>query len=138
MNPGSSRGQQANDDAGGCSVLIVEDLADSRKMLAMLLTMEGHRVQTAADGTSGLAMLIAEPPDVALIDIGLPGIDGYELARRARKNPQVHSVRLVALTGRDGPEDRAAAKEAGFDNHLVKPVSLTELTRVLRPREHRS
>src|SRR5207302_7977235 len=69
------------------SILIIEDIADSRNLLRRLLSLDGHRVRVAADGHEGLAALTAQPPDVALIDVGLPGINGYELARTARKNP---------------------------------------------------
>src|SRR5439155_11889048 len=116
------------------SILIIEDIADSRNLLRRLLSLDGHRVRVAADGHEGLAALLAQPPDVALIDVGLPGINGYELARTARKNPATSGVRLVALTGHGRPEDRAAVLAAGFDDHLVKPVHLADLNSVLRPR----
>jgi two-component system, chemotaxis family, CheB/CheR fusion protein len=117
------------------SVLIVEDVADSRKILRRLLSLDGHDVREAADGHSGLASLLSEPPDVALVDVGLPGIDGYEVARIARKDPALKRVRLVALTGYGRPEDRQAVLAAGFDEHLVKPVNPSDLARVLRPRQ---
>jgi len=116
------------------SVLIVEDFDDSRTVLHRLLSLDGHDVREAADGHQGLAALLSNPPDVALVDVGLPGIDGYEVARIARKNPALSRVRLVALTGYGRPEDRKALLDAGFDEHLVKPVHLDELERVLKPR----
>jgi two-component system, sensor histidine kinase len=127
---GSSNGQ-----VPPVSVLIVEDVVDARKMLGRLLALEGHDVREAADGYAGLAALLSQPPDVALIDIGLPGIDGIEVARCARKNAALNRVRLVALTGYGSLDDRKELLAAGFDEHLVKPVSPSELAGVLRPRE---
>jgi CheY-like chemotaxis protein len=124
-----------NTEAPPVSVLIVEDVPDSRKTLSRLLALDGHDVREAGDGRAGLESLLSQPPDVALVDVGLPGIDGYEVARIARKDPRLKRVRLVALTGYGRPEDREAVLAAGFDEHLIKPVSFTELTRVLRPRE---
>jgi two-component system CheB/CheR fusion protein len=116
-------------------VLIVEDNADVRSMLHTLLELEGHEVQEAADGSQGLGSLTNGAFDVALIDIGLPGIDGYEVARRARVSCGDHCPRLVALTGYGRASDRAAVKAAGFDDHLVKPCNPEDLLRVLtKPR----
>jgi two-component system CheB/CheR fusion protein len=116
-------------------VLIVEDNADVRSMLHTLLELEGHDVQEAADGGQGLETLAREPFDVALIDIGLPGIDGYELARRARSSCGRRCPRLVALTGYGRASDREAVQAAGFDEHLVKPCDPDDLFRVLaKPR----
>jgi CheY-like chemotaxis protein len=88
-------------------------------------------VEVAADGPEGLAKLLASPPDIALIDIGLPGMSGYEVARRARSQPHLSGVRLVALTGYGQPEDRQRALSAGFDAHVVKPIEPAELQRLL-------
>lgn len=116
-------------------VLIVEDNADVRSMLHTLLTLEGHDVQEAANGSQGLGWLTSGSFDVALIDIGLPGIDGYEVARRARASCGERCPRLVALTGYGRASDRAAVKAAGFDDHLVKPCNPEDLLRVLiKPR----
>ncbi len=116
-------------------VLIVEDNADVRSMLHTLLALEGHEVQEAADGSQGLGTLTNESFDVALIDIGLPGIDGYEVARRARATCGERCPRLVALTGYGRASDRAAVRAAGFDEHLVKPCDPDELLRLLsKPR----
>jgi signal transduction histidine kinase/CheY-like chemotaxis protein len=105
-----------------CSVVLIEDSDDARQSLRMLLEMDGHRVETAADGPSGLAKLVEVQPDIALVDIGLPGMDGHELARRAR----AHGVRsrLIAISGYGLAEDKARAAEAGFDAHLTKPASI--------------
>ena len=113
--PGSAA--QAN-----CSALIVEDNADGREMMAMLLDSFGTRVLQAADGAEGLQMARMHQPDIALVDIGLPGMDGYEVARRLRADPATCNIRLVALTGYGLHEDQQRALLAGFDLHLVKPV----------------
>ena len=131
----ASGNHRADAHTAPATVLIVEDLADSRKTLSRLLSLDGHTVREACDGPSGLASLLADAPDVALIDVGLPGFDGCEIARRARKNPALDHVRLVAVTGYGQPEDRQALLAAGFDEHLVKPVGMEELARVLTPRK---
>jgi CheY-like chemotaxis protein len=115
---------------GGLTILLVEDHDDAREALRTLLELDGHVVHTASDGPQGIEMATAGGFDVALIDIGLPGADGYEVARRIRSlgGPQPF---LVALTGYGQPEDRRLASEAGFDTHLVKPVDPTDLTTVL-------
>ncbi|MCC6766093.1 MAG: response regulator [Deltaproteobacteria bacterium] len=117
--------------AAGRDVLVVEDDDDAREALCELLTLAGHRVRSAADGVAGLAALVDAPPDVALVDVGLPGIDGYEVARRARAAGAAARTKLVALTGYGLPEDQARAIEAGFHAHLVKPVSLDALAKLL-------
>jgi CheY-like chemotaxis protein/two-component sensor histidine kinase len=112
------------------NVLIVEDSADIREALQELLEGLGHRVEAAADGEQALARALAQRPDVALVDIGLPRIDGYEVARRMRKALGA-KVLLLALTGYGQPEDRARAAAAGFDLHLTKPVELGTLELLL-------
>jgi len=113
------------------NVLIVEDNADARETLRRLLELQGHRVRVAAEGTAAVEAVRSWTPDVALIDIGLPGIDGYEVARRVRAAGK--PVRLVAITGYGLPEDRRRTAEAGFDVHLVKPVDYEQLAEALRP-----
>ncbi len=114
------------------TVLVVDDNRDARETLQDLLEMWGYRVVTASDGPQGLDLALAEPgPDVALIDIGLPGLDGYEVARRVRMRRSRGAPRLVALTGYGQPEDRRRALEAGFDAHLVKPVDPEVLIQAL-------
>jgi CheY-like chemotaxis protein len=100
-------------------------------MLA-LLKLWGHRTHAAEDGPSGVRRALEHKPEVALVDIGLPGVDGYELARRLKGNPQLASTRLVAHTGYGSPEDRRKALEAGFDAHLVKPAELEDLEKALQ------
>jgi two-component system CheB/CheR fusion protein len=114
------------------SVLIVEDNVDSRNLLRELLQMDGFEVLVAEDGTSGLRAIEGQRPDVALIDIGLPGISGYEVAKSVRTKLGNDQIQLVALTGYGRAEDRRAVRAAGFDEHLVKPLDLDELHRVLR------
>jgi CheY-like chemotaxis protein len=112
-------------------VLIIEDNDDARQMLAAALALDGHEVRVARDGASGLALARAASPDVALIDVGLPDMDGYELARRLRGADNGQRMSLVALTGFGQPDDQRRAIEAGFDAHVVKPVSAERLKQVL-------
>jgi signal transduction histidine kinase/CheY-like chemotaxis protein len=108
-------------------ILLVEDNADAREALALLLESWGHRVEQAADGLTGLRDARANPPEVALIDVGLPGMDGYALAREIRAEPRCRGVRLIALTGYSRTRDRQRGHEAGFDSYLVKPVDPAHL-----------
>jgi signal transduction histidine kinase/AmiR/NasT family two-component response regulator len=114
----------------GLRVLLVEDNVDIRETLVELLALDGHQADGVGDGPQGLARILASPPDVALIDVGLPGFDGYELARRARAELGERPV-LIAMTGYGQPDDRARAFEAGFDDHVVKPVSLEDLSEAI-------
>jgi CheY-like chemotaxis protein len=116
-------------------IVIVEDGSDNREILRSLLELSGHQVTTAADGQAGLEAIVAVRPEVALVDIGLPLIDGHEIARRIRGAPEYDDVYLVALTGYGRPEDRRAALDAGFDEHLVKPVDFDELANILTYRD---
>jgi CheY-like chemotaxis protein len=111
-------------------VLLVEDSEDNREMLRLLLELDGFRVDVAADGEQGVQQAVALRPQVALVDLGLPALDGYEVARqvRAALGP---SIRLVALTGYSQPEDRARTTEAGFDAHLTKPIDHDALRAIL-------
>jgi CheY-like chemotaxis protein len=126
--PGPSGPARAN---RRLSVLVVEDNADVRHMLKTLLELEGHEVEATVDGLQGLEMIELYQPDVALVDIGLPGIDGYELARQVRGNPENENVYLVALTGYGERKDRRRALQSGFDAHLAKPVDLEDLLHLL-------
>ncbi len=111
-------------------VLIIEDNGDARESLAMLLRILGHRVDVAEDGPDGADAALALRPQVALIDIGLPTLDGYAVAGRVRA-ALGQGVLLVALTGYGQPEDRERALAAGFDAHIAKPVEMEELQRIL-------
>jgi len=112
-------------------VLLVEDNADGRAMLKELLELWGYRVREAEDGPASLAQTEAFRPDVALIDIGLPGLSGYDVVRQLRRRPGGDKLVLIALSGYGQPDDCRLALEAGFDAHMVKPVKLTELARLL-------
>jgi signal transduction histidine kinase/CheY-like chemotaxis protein len=112
-------------------VAVVDDNRDAAAMLAAVLARLGCSVQVAHDGASALALLPAFDPQLVLLDIGLPGMDGYELAHRLRETHASPALRIVAVTGYGQPSDRARSLEAGFDDHLVKPVSLARLQRVL-------
>jgi signal transduction histidine kinase/CheY-like chemotaxis protein len=113
-----------------CDILIVEDNEDSRELLASMLARLGHCVSVAADGLEGVEAALSKRPRVILIDIGLPALDGYGVARRVR--PALgREVYLIALTGYGQPEDRARALEAGFDVHLTKPVDVALLRQLL-------
>jgi CheY-like chemotaxis protein len=115
-------------------VLIVEDSADARESLRLLLELAGHVVETSEDGPSGLAKLQTFRPEIALIDLGLPGVDGYALARMARARPETRGIRLVALTGYGQAEDQRRALAAGFDLHVTKPVDPAALRDLLARR----
>ena len=108
------------------TIVVVEDDADSRDALQTLLELDGHRVAAAADGHEAIELARTKDPDVALIDIGLPGLDGYEVAHWIRRSGNPRPV-LVALTGHGQPEDQRRALDAGFDAYLVKPVDPGEL-----------
>lgn len=113
-------------------ILLIDDNRDMLQTLSTLLSMEGHRVSTAVDGDSGLAMIHTTKPDLVLCDIGLPGsLDGYVVARAVRAEPDLAGVSLVALSGYGQEQDRQRAKDSGFDNHLLKPLNFEELTTVI-------
>src|SRR5687768_6178039 len=114
-------------------ILIIEDNDDARDMLKTWMTLEGHEVLEAANGVEGVKMLINERPEVAFIDIGLPGMDGYEVARMARQQADL-ATRLVALTGYGQAADRQRSFQAGFDDFVVKPVDPARLTQILSDR----
>jgi signal transduction histidine kinase len=114
-------------DSSKPTVLLIEDNEDGREMMATMLDAFGYTVQQAADGVQGVQMAHATAPDVALVDIGLPGIDGYEVARRLRQDAQTRNIKLIALTGYGLADDQRRVLEAGFDMHLVKPVDINHL-----------
>jgi CheY-like chemotaxis protein len=116
-------------------VLIVEDDADNRTSLQSLLQLDGHDVWAVGSGMEALQAIETQMPDVAIVDIGLPGMSGYELARVLRRTYPLHRLRLIALTGYGQLLDKVAAQTAGFDHHLTKPLNPQELERLLRGRE---
>ena len=120
-----------NSEPGKPNVLLIEDNDDGREMMAMMLDCYGYDVQHAADGLAGIEKALSYRPDVALVDIGLPGIDGYEVARRLRANEVTQGIRLIALTGYGLAEDQRRVLEAGFDMHLVKPVDIESLMKAI-------
>lgn len=112
-------------------ILLVEDNLDARETLRLLLELEGHRVVPAETGERAIALALAHSFTLALIDIGLPDIDGYQVARQIRASGSCTKTRLVALTGYTQPEDVRRAMAAGFDAHVVKPVDPDALTQML-------
>jgi two-component system, chemotaxis family, CheB/CheR fusion protein len=112
-------------------VLVVEDNADAREMLAMLLRLTGHQVVEAATGAEGIELALRHAPTVVVLDIGLPDVNGYEVAQQLRQR-LTGPVRLVALSGYGQPQDRARSREAGFDAHLVKPVDPAALGEIIQ------
>jgi CheY-like chemotaxis protein len=111
---------------------VVEDNADARDMLCDLLTSVGFECRSVGDGVEALALIESFQPRVAIIDVGLPGIDGFELARRIRRETRNANVTLIAVTGYGQMADRVSALDAGFDAHLVKPVKFEQLAPLLR------
>jgi CheY-like chemotaxis protein len=111
-------------------VLVVEDSPDGRAALQLLLQSQGYEVEATADGLRGVQRALAWRPDVAVVDLGLPLLDGCEVARRVRA-ALGDGVFLIALTGSGGPEDRARASLAGFDAFLLKPAGVKELARLV-------
>ena len=113
-------------------ILVVEDEKDVREMLKFVLESEGHEVSIADSGVDGLAKFGSFRPDVALVDIGLPGMDGYEVARQARSLPGGKRIRLIAISGYGQDKDRQRARDAGFDQHLTKPVGYEQLAQAFK------
>lgn len=118
----------------GYHILVADDNVDSANTMAMLLRLHGHEVKTVHDGQAALDAALAAPPDVALLDIGMPHVDGYEVARRMRQESRLNGLKLIALTGWGKDEDRQLSKSAGFDHHLVKPVDFDQLQSILDAR----
>ena len=112
-------------------VLLVDDNVDTVLTFSMLLEASGHDVRTAHDGQTAVQAAIDYRPDLALLDIGLPGLNGYELAKRIRQQPVLHNILLVAMTGYGQETDRQLSRESGFDHHLVKPVEFGKLQQIL-------
>lgn len=112
-------------------VVIVEDQSDNREMLRKILRMKGYEVKVAKDGEEGIELIVNERPQAAIVDLGLPTVNGYGVAKnvRARLGDQ---ILMIALTGHGSPEDIEAAMEAGFDDHMVKPLDLERLHALLQ------
>ena len=112
-------------------VLVVDDNADHRELLADLLRQRGYAVIEAHDASEALRLITSQQPQACVIDIGLPDMDGYELARRLRKTPAARGSKLIAVTGYGTKADTQAFEEAGFDHYFPKPPNIEELNRVL-------
>ena len=112
-------------------ILLIEDNDDARRIMRQLLAMEGHEVFDAATGTVGLQLATTQRPDLAIVDIGLPEMTGYDIAQHLRADPATRAIGLIALTGYGQEEDRHSALAAGFDFHLVKPVDINRLLEVI-------
>ncbi|MET0410276.1 MAG: ATP-binding protein, partial [Polyangiaceae bacterium] len=125
----SARGAKAL--AGGARILLVEDNDDSRELMCALLERSGFVCNTAATGTAALELVRSWCPDIAILDVGLPEMDGYELAQRIRKDASCSQTILIAVTGYGRASDHEASRAAGFDGHLVKPVNIEQLLSLL-------
>ncbi|HRI51476.1 MAG TPA: ATP-binding protein [Pseudomonadota bacterium] len=140
--PGAALGRELGPPSGpnptvatagaGRTILVVDDNEDAAEVLAAGLEMLGHKTRVAHDGPEALRVMADFKPELALLDIGLPVMDGYELARRLRQEPSLAHTRLVAVTGYGQDSDRQRSKEAGFDAHLVKPIQLPELAALIK------
>lgn len=115
----------------GRRVLVADDNHDAADMLGLLLNTSGAEVQVVYNGPAALAAMNANQPELVLLDIGMPGMDGYEVARRIRAQERFNTVRLVALTGWGQEEDRQKSRASGFDEHLTKPVDFHALQALL-------
>ena len=129
--PPEQQPPHADDEAPTRRIIIVEDNKDVRDLLRLRLSKLGHDVLDAKDGVEGLRVLLSEKPDLALVDLGLPGIDGFELARGVREKLG-HDVVLVAVSGFGQPEDKRRALEAGFDEHITKPADVKDIEGILK------
>jgi len=116
----------------------VDDNVDTVLSFSMLLRALGHEVRTAHDGRAALQAAVDYEPDVVLLDIGLPGLNGHEVAQRIRQESALRDVMLIALTGYGQESDRRAALQAGFNHHLVKPARLEDLQKILATVSHQS
>jgi len=123
--------KRANTASRSARILIVDDNRDAGETLAVLLRQHDHMVESCHDPREAQSVLQTFRPDVVLLDIGMPGVNGYELARLIRADDHLKDLKLIAATGYGRPEDKALAKAAGFDHHLAKPIDLEELRRIL-------
>ncbi len=130
VNPATTQGARNGQSGGALRVLVVDDNVDSAEMLQVLLGTMGYDAQIAHDGSSALTLAAVQHPQVVLLDIGLPDMDGYEVARQIRARC-AGPMRLIALTGWSQDEARQRARDAGFDHHLTKPTDPETLERVL-------
>ena len=129
--PGAERGGDEEAAPGGRRVLVVDDNVDAAESLCDVVAFLGHSVEAVHDGAAALARIRERHPDVVLCDIGLPGMDGYQVARAIRAEPGLAGIRLVAVSGYAQPEDRARARRAGVDAHVAKPADPADIGRLL-------
>jgi CheY-like chemotaxis protein len=119
-------------------VMIVDDNVDAGESLAALMVAQGHRVTVLAHPLEAISAASQDPPEVFILDIGLPDIDGYELVRRLRTEPMTNDAQFIALTGYGQAHDRVLSAAAGFDHHFVKPIDITMLNKILlRGKQHK-
>ena len=126
-DPAPSSSARPSSSAGRVKVLVVDDNLDAAESLSLFLELLGHEVRTANSGPEALTTASALRPDVVVCDIGMPGMDGYEVCRRLRERPELAGMVIVALTGWGSEHDRKRSQEAGFDHHLTKPVDPAEV-----------
>lgn len=129
-NPGQLPLSESAATAKGIRILVADDNEDAARSLGMLLQFEGHEVETVFDGLEAVARVAEFLPDLVILDIGMPGLDGHDAAREIRRQCS-HSMRLVALTGRGLESDRQSSINAGFDAHFLKPLEFSTLTKFL-------
>lgn len=122
---------RVQDKSSGHRILVVDDNQDAAFTLAMLLKLKGNEVYTRYDGHAAVAAAESLQPDVIILDIAMPNLDGYETCQLIRKQPWAKDIFLVALSGYGQEKDKLLSRQAGFDDHLVKPVDLDALTRLL-------
>ncbi len=122
---------EAHSPSAARRILVVDDNRDSAESMAMLLQLCGHQTWLAFDGSSAVSLAAEHSPDVVVLDIGLPGMDGYQVARTLRGLPQTSDSLLIALTGYGQEQDRQRSKAAGFSQHLVKPVDVESLLQAI-------
>ena len=123
---------QASNETGGRRVVVIDDNVDAAQSLAAVLDLLGFKVSVAFDGNTGLALAERDRPDAVICDIAMPGMDGYEVAHRLARNERVKAAKRIAITGFADRHDRIKAFEAGFEEHLTKPVDLPALLSALR------
>ncbi len=128
---GGGAGAPPNPRAHACRILVVDDNQDGADLMSVLLKLQGHAVEVAHDGVAALKSAAAFDPDVVLLDIGLPGLDGYAVAKQLRDSATGRPPCLIAMTGYGTDEDRRRTQEAGFDHHIVKPIEPADLNALL-------
>jgi len=136
--PRREEAETSRSDVRSIRTLVVDDNRDAADSIVALLEANGHEARVAYSGAAALEVLATYVPDLALIDLGMPTMDGYELARRVRRTPRLAYMRLVALTGWGQPEARERSRAAGFDKHVVKPLKASDLDELIVVSAHGS